>query len=334
VVDAKGMSRSAGAILLGYEKFDPDLKLGGALFNRIGSDHHLDLLKETAAGQVAVVGGLFRDEALALPERHLGLTQAEEVLSNAFVDRLVQSIEKGVDLDLLLQIASTAVERRGPEMPTLTQKNKDKKVRIGVARDDAFSFYYQDNLDLLEESGAELVYFSPMRDHALPPSLQVLYLGGGYPELYAKALSENISLMKEIRARAESGLPIYAECGGLIYLTEGVLDAAGSFFPLIGLFPTRARMLQKRKALGYVEVALKADCLLGKAGQRGRGHEFHYSELTDPLEGRPGIGSVYEAKARRGSGAPSGYQYKNTLASYVHLHFHSNPAWAQGLLAS
>ena len=141
--------------------------------------------------------------------------------------------------------------------------------------------------------------------------------------------------MKDIRARGEEGLPIYAECGGLIYLTEGVIDRQGDFYPLVGLFPMKARMLEKRKALGYVEIKLKEDCLLGKAGETARGHEFHYSELTEAPQGQSNIRSVYEAKPRKEGGPPpSGFQYKNALASYVHLHFRSNPALTENFLAA
>jgi cobyrinic acid a,c-diamide synthase len=340
VVDAKGASRSVAATLWGFENFDKALSVRGVLFNRVGSESHAALLKGAAADRspLDMVGALPRDLELTLPERHLGLAQAEEVLSDSYLDRLSGLIEKGVDLDQLLKIASEcrfqpagAVAEEGGR--PVQKKNRSSPVRLGVAWDEAFSFYYRDNLDLLQNAGAELVYFSPIRDEKLPPSLHGLYFGGGYPELHAAGLSKNDSLIDEIRKKGENGLPIYAECGGFIYLTEGLFDGEDHAFPFVGLFPSRARMLKKRKALGYVEVRLKEDCLLGNAGTVARGHEFHYSELIENFQGRPEIRAVYEAASRKGT-VVSGFQYKNTLASYVHLHFHSNPGFAEGLLAS
>jgi cobyrinic acid a,c-diamide synthase len=340
VVDAKGASRSVAATLWGFESFDPALSVRGVLFNRVGSEGHVALLKAAAVDRshLEVAGALPRDAELVLPERHLGLTQAGEALSDSYLDRLGGFIQKWVDLDLILRMAgecrfqpASSVSMK--KTPPAQEMKKRPQVRLGVAWDDAFSFYYRDNLDLLQNAGAELVYFSPIRDEKLPPSLDGLYFGGGYPELHAASLSKNVSLIDEIRKEGERGLPIYAECGGLIYLTRGVLDGEERYFPFVGLFPSRARMLKKRKALGYVEVKLKENCLLGKAGEVARGHEFHYSELVEALQGQSEIRSVYDAYDRKGA-AVSGFQYKNTLASYVHLHFYSNPAFVEGILAA
>jgi cobyrinic acid a,c-diamide synthase len=340
VADAKGASRSVAATLWGFENFDKELSVRGALFNRVGSENHAALLKAatTDRSHLAVAGALPHDAELVLPERHLGLAQAREVVDDAYIGRLSDFIEQGVDLDLVLKAASECGFRPTPpsagNRSRVVQKTKrSSPVRLGVALDEAFSFYYRDNLDLLQNTGAELVYFSPIRDKRLPPSLHGLYFGGGYPELHAGSLSQNASLIDEIRTQGEKGIPIYAECGGLVYLTGGLLDADGRHYPLVGLLPSRARMLKKRKALGYVEVKLKENCLLGKTGEVARGHEFHYSELIETLEDRPEIRSVYAAVSRRGA-TVSGFQYKNTLASYVHLHFYSNPVFVEGFLAA
>lgn len=342
VVDAKGASRSVAATLWGFEHFDEALSVRGVLFNRVGSESHLGLLKAAAADRshLDLAGALPRDPELALPERHLGLAQAEEALSDPLIEKLAGVMEKWVDLDRVLKMAEECRFQAASPVAGIKRRFARKAkpsagIRLGVARDEAFSFYYRDNLDLLEEAGAELVDFSPIRDQRLPDAIQGLYFGGGYPELHAAALSRNASLIAEVRAAGEKGLPIYAECGGLIYLAQGLFDAEERYTPLVGLFPSRARMLKKRKALGYVEVTLKEDCLLGKSGAAARGHEFHYSELMEPLEGEPEIRSVYEARSRR-EAAPggSGFQYRNTLASYVHLHFYSNPDFAGNFIGA
>ena len=200
-------------------------------------------------------------------------------------------------------------------------------VRLGVALDEAFCFYYQDNFDLLREAGAELVFFSPLTDSALPPDLDGLYLGGGYPELYAERLAANRPLLTAIGEWAEAGKVIYAECGGFIYLCRGVEDLDGVFHPLAGLFPTRAKMEHRLAALGYREVILQRKCPLGPAGTRLRGHEFHYSSIEAMPEE---IERLYATEMGEGTG----YQSKGVVAGYTHLHFGSQPGTAEALVAA
>jgi cobyrinic acid a,c-diamide synthase len=201
---------------------------------------------------------------------------------------------------------------------------------LAVAQDEAFHFYYPDLLDELKKRGANILFFSPLRDVALPSGVDALYLGGGYPEVHAKALSENAVMIDSIRAFAKADGIIYAECGGLIYLTQSIATRAGEEYPLVGLVPAKTRMTDKRIRLGYVEVTLKADSLWGKAGTIVRGHEFHYGELLfDPTQDENSVWSaVYER--RRQNGQPEtneGFQSLNgrVLASFVHLHFASHP---------
>jgi cobyrinic acid a,c-diamide synthase len=198
-------------------------------------------------------------------------------------------------------------------------------VRIAVARDAAFCFCYPDNLRLLREAGAELVFFSPLADCGLPLDISGIYLPGGYPELHAGRLSANVSLKAAILSAVHADMPVYAECGGLIYLSQGVGDA-GNF---VGVFPVRARMLPKRKALGYRQVEICADTVIGAAGTFARGHEFHYSELGT----LPGVLCLDYRVTRQGRElADEGYRYRNCLASYIHLHFGSNPAIAPAFI--
>jgi cobyrinic acid a,c-diamide synthase len=195
-----------------------------------------------------------------------------------------------------------------------------------VARDAAFCFYYPDNLELLASCGAEIVFFSPLTDTRLPEGIAGLYLGGGYPELQAATLSENHRLREEIRTCSRSGMPIYAECGGFMYLCRRLTDIDGRPHPMADCFPFETHMLPRRRALGYREIRLAAPSLLGPAGGAGRGHEFHYSELSGDLAS---VETVYEATPRSGQAMTvEGFRVHNTLGSYIHLHFGSNPAMA------
>ena len=204
------------------------------------------------------------------------------------------------------------------------------RVRIGLARDKAFCFYYPENLRLLEQTGAELVPFSPLADSKLPDNLQGLYLGGGYPELHARELAANNELREEIVRYAAQGGPVYAECGGFMYLMQGLEDGQGNTYPLLGLFPFKARMHDRLRALGYREVVVREATLLGPAGTVIRGHEFHYSSIADNPEKAH---CVYSLRGRKGeTGSCEGYTVHNVLASYVHLHFGSCPQAAENLV--
>jgi cobyrinic acid a,c-diamide synthase len=330
VVDARAMARSAAALVHGFASFDPALSLAGVVFNRVGSPAHLEYLQQalTSVPGVRCFGGLPRDQELAIPERHLGLTTAEDhPLDEAYLGRLADRLETHLDLDGLLE-ALPQLTLPAEAAPATTPAS----VRLGVARDQAFCFYYPENLELLASFGAELVPFSPLADRELPAGLDGVYLGGGYPELYAEQLSANAALKQALKQGAAAGLPLYAECGGLMYLAREILDLEGRPHPMAGVLPFTVRMLSRLKALGYREVTLTAPGLLGPAGTTARGHEFHYSEIV----GEPvGVSRLYRLTPRRGGAAVSeGYSEKNVLASYVHLHFGSNPEVARHLVAS
>jgi cobyrinic acid a,c-diamide synthase len=329
-VDARAMARSAAALVHGFASFDPALSLAGVVFNRVGSPAHLDFLQQalTLLPGVRCFGGLPRDGELAIPERHLGLATAEDhPLTVAYLEHLADRLETNLDLDGLL----AALPRLTlPEEPAPAPE--PVSVRLGVARDRAFCFYYPENLELLASFGAELVPFSPLTDPELPAGLDGVYLGGGYPELYAGQLAANESLKQALKQDAAGGMPIYAECGGLMYLAREIRDLEERVHPMAGVFPFSVRMLPRLKALGYREVTLTADSLLGPAGTTARGHEFHYSEIVgEPI----GVPRLYRLTPRRGGEAVSeGYRANRVLASYVHLHFGSNPEVARHLVAS
>jgi cobyrinic acid a,c-diamide synthase len=327
VVDARSMARSAAALLQGFENFDPAVRFAGVVFNRIGSPRHLSYLKEALEGHVEMpcLGGIPREASITIPERHLGLHTADDhPLDPATVRQLGELVETHVDMDRLIALSEAAYTADRSADTGMVQP--EHRVRIGVARDAAFCFYYPDNLELLETYGAEIVNFSPLTDSHLPEGIDGLYLGGGYPELHAEALAENQCLKNEIRVYSQTGMPIYAECGGFMYLCRQLTDIAGTAHSMVGCFPFGTRMLSRRRALGYREVCLSAPSFLGPKGIVGRGHEFHYSELS----GEPdAVETVYAATPRSGQEmAVEGFRVCNTLGSYIHLHFGSNPAMA------
>lgn len=330
VIDARSMARSAGAVALGFRQFDPQLNLAGVILNNVAGAAHAAWVTEAVQSVgLTVLGCVPRNQNLSVPERHLGLYMAGErtAATQKFIEAAKEVVRQNIDLSALEALARTA-----PGIPTAAQTTLEKPVtRIGIARDEAFCFYYEDNFDLLREAGAELVFFSPLHDSAPPPALSGLYLGGGYPELYAAQLAENVSMRLALKSAIESGVPTYAECGGLMSLAESYFDDAGIEYPMMGVLPGSTRLTGKLK-MGYREVvALEASPLLGK-GQIARGHEFHYSEWLRPEESNS---FAYEIRPRMGGEPkPEGFAKNNLLASYVHLHFASNPTLARNFVSA
>lgn len=339
VVDGSAMARSAAAMVSGYAKFDPALKVAGVLFNRVGGEGHFQLLKAAVEAEtdVAVVGYLKPDATLTIADRHLGLRTALEQGAADFYERLGRAAAETVDLDKVESLARSAGELReapgdrrqgtgaSPHASPITPH-----VRIGLAYDPAFCFYYPDNLELLEAEGAELVRFSPIRDRTLP-DVDLFYFGGGYPELHGEALAANGPMRRSVKAFADRGGPIYAECGGLMYLTQAIRDFDGKSHEMVGLFPAEAVMRKQGLTLGYREVELAESCPIGRPGLTVRGHEFHYSSLVSkgPLDYAC---SVTDAKGQAKS--PDGLVRGNVVALYAHLHFASRPEVAGSLVAS
>ena len=328
VVDAKSMARSAAAVIMGFERFDPGLSFAGVIFNNLGSHRHLQYLIDAVKENVTTpcLGGLANDENIAIPERHLGLVTPEDhALDQKTIGLLADIVEKSIDLNLLIKnLPDLNVSRR---LKPLSRDPRDKTVRIAVARDNAFCFYYQDNLELLEGQGAEIVSFSPIAGDDLPQDIDGLYIGGGYPELFGAKLAANSRLRDQIKAKSEAGMPIYGECGGFMYLCESLFDQHGKRYPMVGCFPFTTRMYPRLKSLGYREVTLTRNTIVGKSGMVVRGHEFHYSELTTNT---PDIQTAYRISDRSGlDKPPDGYLTKRTLGSYNHLHFGSQPEAAK-----
>ncbi|MCL6472075.1 MAG: cobyrinate a,c-diamide synthase [Firmicutes bacterium] len=325
VIDCAKMGASAGAVALGYLKYDESVSIKGFILNRIGSKKHEEMVKrsvESATG-LPVLGCVRKAEEISIPERHLGLvTQEETRLSSRYIEALAEMAERSIDIEATIDIAvcggkiKTGLELSQPgfdsELPCLPQG-----VKIGVAYDKAFSFYYHDNFDLLKMYGAELAFFSPLSDRRLPDGIRGLYLGGGYPEVYAAELSNNRNLADEIKDMVESGLPVYAECGGLIYLAQAVDGFDNKTRIMSKALPLVCKM-QNGPTLGYREVIAITDSVIASKGDILRGHEFHYSTIAE-------VHGELKPAYKTDNGSNEGFIYKNTLASYIHLHFAGQP---------
>ncbi|AEH48104.1 cobyrinate a,c-diamide synthase [Parageobacillus thermoglucosidasius] len=327
VIDCSGMARSAAAIVRGFQTFDKRVRIAGVIANRVGSEGHFRLVK-TAIEQecgIPVIGFLQKDDMLHIPERHLGLIPSiERGELDGFFAKLGERVAETVDLNALLKL-SEAPALSAPR--SYINVNKSYNVRIAVAKDAAFHFYYPENLELLQAYGAELVFFSPLAGEPLPDDVDGLYIGGGFPEEFAKTLSEQQNVKQSIKAAIESGLPTLAECGGFMFLTEAIETTDGSCYDMVGVIPGRVVMHSKLVALGYREVKGEKGNFLLPEGLRARGHEFHYS--TYEAEG--GLPFAYETTGLRGV-KKDGYQRENLIAGYIHFHFASCPPMVENWL--
>jgi cobyrinic acid a,c-diamide synthase len=332
VLDAGKMARSAAALALGYQQFDPDLPLAGFIVNRIGSPQHGQGVSQAIekATSLPVFGALPRQPRLQAPERRLGLlSRIEADQWNEFGTTAADMVSASLDLDRLWDAAGAGGphEFEGVEMWSGKRGVPSPRPVIAVAQDEAFHFTYQENLDLLQAAGAEVVFFSPLRDQALPESTAGIILSGGFPESYAEALAANVAMHEALRTAHRHGLPIYAECGGLMYLTREIVDAEQRVHVSVGLLPGRSIMMGKL-TLGYRLAEAAADSWLLHAGETVRGHEFHYSIWQDRPDDLP---PAYFARPAHGNGParPEGARSGNLIASYLHLHFWSKPELAE-----
>ncbi len=322
VADCGGIARTIGAIALGFARFDPAVRLAGLLCNNVGGRGHLDLLR-AASREFPIVGGLPRTSEAGFPERHLGLLSATEAaVPSSIFAMWGELVAAWCDRDAIMRIARSAPALDDPMDET--PSDEPRRCRVGLAYDEAFHFYYEYNLRRLEALGAELVRFSPIHDQQLP-AVDGLYFGGGYPEAAASELSANDSMVRAVRNFAAAGGPLYAECGGLMYLTEGIRTLDGTTHPLVGLIPGIAVMHDRLQAIGYATIETRAPSLLGAAGTTWRGHQFRYSTL-DPAPPEM-IERLYHVVPRWGGESFSeGFHRGNLVASYVHSHWASNPA--------
>ncbi len=340
VLDGSALARSAAAIVQGFTQFDPELKFVGVLLNRVGGEGHAAILKEAieSTTKIPVIGFIPRDKTLEIPERHLGLVPAQEgdfqksveVMKN-FISRYcdIEGILEGIrqSNDSLVGAGPCACPQEGGHGgPPL--RNGGHSIRIAYAWDEAFHFYYQDNIDFLEELGAELVPFSPIHDHRLPDDIHALYFGGGFPEVYAEALQANVTMKESILLHSKQEISIYAECGGLMYLSEGITDLEGNFYRMAGIIPGKIKMTDRLQNFGYQQANFLKDCWVGNAGQTFRAHEFHYSTWSGE-----GTSPAHRVQGKNGAGdRTEGYLNSHILASYLHLHFLAVPERAEQLV--
>ncbi|MCF8010834.1 MAG: cobyrinate a,c-diamide synthase [Clostridiales bacterium] len=329
VVNSRGMSRSCGALLKGYRDFDPRVNVAGVIFNNVGSAMHVKNLRDVAEGELGlpVLGAVKRRPGMTMPERHLGLLPAaEQGELDGIVEELALAVEEDVDLKSVYKLAQSAPDF---EPGLCTEHSEQFSVNLAVARDEAFNFYYQDSLNYLQELGARLIYFSPLHDDSLPSNIHGIYLGGGFPEMFLTKLAQNNKMKDCLRRAHYSGIPLYAECGGLMYLMEELKDFEGKTYPGVGLVPGQVQMQNKLAALGYVRAFPRQESILASPGDEIKGHEFHYSQISVPGENS----SAYQLYGGKGEdGRKEGYVDNNLLASYVHLHLRFNPAAANNFL--
>jgi len=331
IVDAAAVAGSVAAVVKGFSEFDAAVRVRGVVCNRVAGPRHYAYLEPAIRRHTGVVplGWLPRRTEWAVPERHLGLTTAEDIPSAAAPwEGLGQSLGETVDVDRLLSLAAATSPDKTVRLDPPFRSPPSPVRRVAVARDAAFCFYYPENLELLQAAGGEVVPFSPLADAALPEATDLLYLGGGYPELRAPVLAANEPMRRSIRRFHQQGGTIYAECGGLMYVCRELVDASGTVYPMLDLLPARAVMQPRLAALGYVTLRTTRPTPLGPAGTAARGHEFHYSRL----EGLRPLTFAAELEHGRGETRPDGLMAGNLLAGYAHLHFGSNPALATALL--
>lgn len=310
VINAAATAQSVGAVVRGFRDYVSQLNLAGVIFNNVAGKRHYDLLVEgTSNTGVPVLGFLPKYASLHLPERHLGLVSPIEQGSLKEIrQELAELLDSSLDMQLLI-LSAELFEK--PVNSIVKSKCHNPSLRICVAMDEAFWFYYQENFDILKDAGFEVIFFSPLHDQKIPQGINAIYIGGGYPEMYAEHLSQNNSMLQSINEYGKAGGCIYAECGGFMLLTEGMYNMDGVYFKMTGLFNARTKMSQKRVRLGYREVTLLQDMPLGRQGDKLKGHEFHYSYLESVPDNAQ---DVYDNDTR-------GFCIGRVFASYVHIHF-------------
>ena len=339
VIDARGMTRGVAPLILGYQAFDPDIRIAGVILNQLGGARHERKLRAVIEHytDVPVIGAVHHDDRLAIIERHLGLMPSNEASgARAKIDVIASAIANQVDLDRLMTIAASAPALTAPADPVgaFSQASPASErgdsdnvpIKLGIARDAAFAFYYPGDLDALRQHGAELVYFDTLKDPHLP-EVDALFIGGGFPEVHMQALETNRSLRAEIRQAIESGLPVYAECGGLMYLSRS-LRWQGSQCEMVGAIPGDTVMHDRPQGRGYVKLLETGKCPWPRAANAAveiRAHEFHYSTLENVASS---LDYAYDVTRGTGiDGQHDGLVYRNVLACYTHMRDVGNNHW-------
>ena len=335
VINAKGMAQSAGAVVLGYKVYDKDVEVSGVIVNNVASDTHYNCIKKSIEekSSVSVLGYIKQDRELTIPERYLGLIPFTERKNGSLLyEKLGEMVLRTVDIDGLLKVAHSADDFPDYHKAIFQNVESCFDIRMAVARDEAFCFYYQDDIELFESLGVRINYFSPLHDKRIPDKVDGVYLGGGFPELYAGRLMENKSMRDSILETSLKGTILYGECGGLMYLLEKLIDTEGRVFTMCGIVKGSCRMEKRRQGLGYITVHARCGTAICNRDDVFRAHEFHWSRLVDVPEE-----TVFAYETRKSNGKRQGLDgiyIKNILASYAHIHFSSNPKLAKNLLST
>ncbi|MFQ5975811.1 MAG: cobyrinate a,c-diamide synthase, partial [Candidatus Hydrothermarchaeales archaeon] len=332
IANIERISRTAAAFVSGYKQFDSKVDIKGVLLNRAGSKRHGQKarLAVERLSKMKVLGVMPRDEGIMVPERHLGLIPAyEREELDAVIEKLAGFIEEYLDVDEMIELANNAPELEEIKENPVFHPERKFDVNLGIVKDKAFTFYYQDNLDAFKANGAKISYIDSLNDQSLP-DIDALYIGGGFPEVFSKAMEENASLREDIKEFCSSGRPVYAECGGLMYLGEKATTVDGQSHEMVGFLPIETHMQERFQALGYARYDVIKDNPISRMGDSLVGHEFHYSKIK--LLGD--VDLVYKARRGRGvDGRYDGILKKNTLASYLHLHVLSHPSMIENFLS-
>ena len=334
VVNCTMTTRTAAALVLGCQHFDPQVNLAGVILNQVARPRHEDIIRNAIEHycKIPVLGALPRLKCAVFPERHMGLVPPPEHRAAVRAVQAAQELaERYLDLPGLWEVASQAPPLPVPTRDLYPDAKPYSQVRIGVLRDAAFQFYYPENLEALTQAGGRLVFLNALTDPELPPDLDALYLGGGFPETNASALAHNRNFRVSVRQAAERGLPMYAECGGLMFLGRSIQTLNGDSYPMVGLLPYDFLMGQSPQGHGYTVLEVERDNPYFPIGTRLKGHEFHYSRLQP--EPGPQANLVFRMTRGAGiSGHRDGFVYKNVLATYTHLHALGAPDWGPALV--
>ncbi len=337
-VDCTKITRTMAAVVSGCAQFDPDVRIQGVILNRVANPRHEKKLRDSIEHycNIPVVGAIPRQRQQYFPERHLGLVPTpEHAWANDSIEAIAKIAEKHIDLDAIVNIAQNAPElnaecgMRNAEFERPEISDQQQKPRIGIIKDSAFQFYYPENIDALKAAGADIEFISPLEIKALP-ELHALYIGGGFPETHAAQLSENQTFSRQLKAMVEDGFPVYAECGGLMYLGQELILEDQSF-PMAGILPLVFDFYKRPQGHGYTIVKVDRENPYFPVGAEIKGHEFHYSRAKNWT----GQDNELVFRMQRGAGIHKdrdGILYKNVLASYTHIHALGNPGWAKALV--
>lgn len=330
IINSRSLVKSAAALVIGFRELDKDINIAGVILNKVKNKSHYLKTKrsiEEITG-VEVIGGIKRDDKIAINQRHLGLVPAvEKKNSLAHIDSWSEMIKESIDLDRLVEIMKGAPKVSSNLEPIWNRLNR-QKVKIGVAFDEVFNFYYKENIESLEANGAKVEYFSPLKDENLP-DVDGIYIGGGYPELFSKELADNKTMISDIKQFHLNDRPIFAECGGLMYLMNSIHDDR-----MVGAYPYKSVLTDRVQALKYTITEVQEDNIISKKGEIINGHEFHYSKV---LVDEGNLKNKLAFKILRGKGSynnQDGFMERNTLASYVHTHVAAMPNFGGNLTIS